>query len=188
MVSLTDEQILEGCIKNNRKAQRALFDKFAPTLLALCSRYARNRDEAQDILQDGFIKIFKNISQFGKKGSFEGWLKRIMINTAISSYRQNLKHYYHQDINEINEADIDEEESIIESEYSLDELLKLINELPDGYRIIFNMYVIEEYKHKEIAEILNIDIGTSKSQYARAKIYLQKKIEELNKKKYGALV
>lgn len=179
---LADEQIILGCIKNNRKAQKDLFDKYSSMLLALCSRYARNKSEAEDILQEGFVKIFMNIKQYSQKGSFEGWLKRIMINTAISSYHQNIKHYNHQPFDDIENINYyDEDDEIIDDEYSLDELLKLINELPDGYRLVFNMHVIEGYKHKEIAEMLNIDLGTSKSQFSRARTYLQKKLIEYKK-------
>ncbi|OFX42411.1 MAG: hypothetical protein A2046_13375 [Bacteroidetes bacterium GWA2_30_7] len=179
---LIDEQIILGCIKNNRKSQKELFDKYSSILLALCTRYARNKAEAEDILQEGFVKIFMNIKQFSQKGSFEGWLKRIMINTAISNYHQNIKHYNHQHFEDVEDINYyNEDDEIIEDEYSLDELLKLINELPDGYRIVFNMHVIEGYKHKEISEMLNIDVGTSKSQFSRARTYLQKKLKEYKK-------
>ncbi|HBF87106.1 MAG TPA: hypothetical protein DDX39_00580 [Bacteroidales bacterium] len=171
-------EVIAGCIKCNRKAQKMLFDKFSPVLFAICLRYSKSREEAEDVLQEGFVKIFSNIKQFKGEGSFEGWLKRIMINTAISNYRNSLKYYYHEEVENVSEEIANEEEP--DYEYSMNDLMQLINELPDGYRVIFNMYVIEEYKHKEIAEILDIDVGTSKSQFSRAKKMLQKKLVELS--------
>ena len=142
-------------------------------------RYALSTDEAQDILQDGFIKILKQINQFENKGSFEGWIKRIMVNTAITNYRKNLKHYNQFDIDDIHN-DVNSV-SMFNSDFTHEELLNLIRELPKGYRVIFNLYAIEGYKHKEIAEMLDIDITTSKSQYSRAKKALRKKMEEVSK-------
>lgn len=178
---LSEEQIITGCMKNSRKAQKALYDKYASTMFAICLRYGSNRAEAEDMLQDGFVKIFLNISQYSGKGSFEGWIKRIIINNAISVHRKNLKHYYHQPFDDVNENDIVEEEDLIEDELTYDELFSLINELPEGYKMVFNLHVIEGFKHKEIAEMLNIDQGTSKSQFSRARAFLKNKIKELKK-------
>lgn len=177
----SENQIIEGCVKCNRKAQKMLFDKYSPVLFAICLRYSKNREEAEDVLQEGFVKIYSNIKQYKGNGSFEGWLKKIMVNTAISNYRNSLKYYYHEEIGDLSEDISDEGEP--EYEYSFADLMRIINELPDGYRVIFNMYVIEEYKHKEIAEILDIDVGTSKSQFSRAKKMLQKKLFELSAKR-----
>ncbi|MBI4944794.1 MAG: RNA polymerase sigma factor [Bacteroidetes bacterium] len=176
------EQIIEGCARMDRKAQKKLYDKYASVLLGMCVRYANNRAEAEDVLQDGFVKIFFNIKQYNGTGSFEGWMKRIIINTAISNYRANLKHYYHMDVEDIKKTEIDET-SIDTSEFSREELLKIISNLPEGFRVVFNLYAVEGYKHKEIAEMLGIDIGTSKSQYSRAKALIQKKLYELSKLK-----
>ncbi|HBX51312.1 MAG: hypothetical protein A2275_14620 [Bacteroidetes bacterium RIFOXYA12_FULL_35_11] len=176
------EHIIEGCIRMDRKAQKMLYDKYAATFLGICVRYASHRAEAEDVLQDAFVKVFLNIRQYNRTGSFEGWMKRIIINTAISNYRANLKHYYHLDIDDIKKSEVDEN-TIETAEFSKEELLKVINSLPDGFRLIFNLYAIEGYKHKEIAEILDIDIGTSKSQYSRAKALIQKKLAELSKTK-----
>ncbi len=173
------EEIIESCKRNNRKAQRQLYDYYAPVLMGICIRYATSTDEANDILQESFIKIFRQIKQFENKGSFEGWIKRITVNTAISNYRKNLKHYNQYNIDDIYTDD--HSTSMYQSDYTHEELLKLIHSLPDGYRVVFNLYAIEGYKHKEIAEMLGIDIATSKSQYSRAKKVLRKKMEELSK-------
>lgn len=174
------EELIERCGRFDKLAQKKLYDKFAPRMFGLCLRYASSRAEAEDILQDGFVKIFMNIRQYNGSGSFDGWMKRVIINTAISNYRQNLKHYYHLDIDEIKKTEVDES-TVLTPEYTHEELLSVINELPPGFRLVFNMYAIEGYKHKEISEMLSIDIGTSKSQFSRAKVLIQKKLEELAK-------
>jgi RNA polymerase sigma-70 factor (ECF subfamily) len=176
-----EQQIIEGCLKNSRKAQKMLYDKYASKFLGMCVRYAKDKLEAEDILQDGFLKIFGRISQYSGLGSFEGWMKRIIVNTAITNYRQNLKHYYKQHIDEVNETDM--ESSFSEIEYTLDELLKVIQNLPPGYKMVFNMFAIEGFQHKEIAEMMGIDVTTSKSQYSRARKLLRQKLEELKKEK-----
>jgi len=173
------EEIIEGCKKNNRKAQKQLYEKYAPVLMGICIRYANSTDEAHDILQDSFIKILRQIKQFENKGSFEGWMRRIVVNTAISNYRKNLKHYNQYNIDDVYTDS--HSTSMFEADFTHDELLKIIHTLPDGYRLVFNLYAIEGYKHKEIAEMLNIDIATSKSQYSRAKKVLRKKMEEISK-------
>lgn len=174
----SEEQIIEGCRKNDRKAQKLLYDRYASVLLGICLRYTKCRAEAEDVLQDGFVKIFLRIRQYKAEGSFEGWMKRAMINTAISNYRKNLKHYYQQEIGDINESD--NNFRAIDSDFTCEEMLDIIRDLPDGYRIVFNLFAVEGYKHKEIAEILNIDISTSKSQFSRAKKIIQKKLEVLS--------
>ena len=173
------DKIIEGCKKGQRSFQKLLYDKYAPVLMGICMRYAYSTDEAEDVLQDSFVKIFKEISKFEKKGSFEGWLKRIVINTAITNYRKNQKRYNQQEIDSYNQQF--HSTSMYETDYTHEELLKIIQELPDGYRIVFNLYAIEGYKHKEIAEILGIDVTTSKSQYSRAKKAIRKKMEEISK-------
>jgi len=160
-----------------------LFDKYASTLLGVCMRYANSHDEAEDILQEGFVKIFMRISQYAGTGSFEGWMKRVMVNTALSHYRTNLKHLYHQNIDDVNETQIDEN-IISDSEFSEKEIMDIITALPDGFRIVFNLYAVEGYKHKEIADMLGIDVSTSKSQYSRAKKVIQQKLYELKKEEH----
>ncbi len=177
---LDEKEIIEGCCRNDRKAQKALYERYASVLLAVCIRYSGKRGEAEDILQDGLIKIYFNIKDFAGKGSLINWMKKIMVNTAITHYHRNLKHQYHQDIDDIREMDI-EGSSLNTSEFTREELFNVIKELPDGYRVVFNLYAIEGYKHKEIAEKLEIDVNTSKSQYSRAKGLIRKKLGTLNK-------
>jgi len=175
-----NKKIIEGCINKSRKAQKILYDRYSQILLGICCRYARDRSEAEDILQEGFIKIFSNIEQYSGLGSFEGWMKRIIVNTSITYYHKNVKHIHNEDINEIRETKI-EENNYEESDFTREELFNVISELPMGYKTIFNLYAIEGYKHKEIAEKLGIDINTSKSQFSRARKLIQKKLIELSK-------
>jgi len=154
---VVEESIIEDCIAGKRSAQSKLYKKCASTMLAVCLRYAGNRDEAEDIVQEGFIKVFQRISSFRKEGSFEGWIKRIMINQALNHYRKNRRQPYHSDIEDIDETEIldlevQEPMEIIPANI----LLSMIQNLPEGYRMVFNLYVFEEYSHKEIAESLNV--------------------------------
>ncbi len=178
---ITDDRLIDGCLTGDRNAQKSLFEKYRSTMLGVCMRYARDRDEAEDILMEAFVKVFLNIREFGFKGSFEGWIRKIMINTSINHYRKNLKTYYHSEINEVEEHEILEEESIT-GRFTADYLMSLINAMPDGYRMVFNLYEIEGYSHKEIAEMLGISVSTSKTQLFYAKKSLKKKIFENLKK------
>ncbi len=168
---MTLEQLIHECTKQNTKAQEQLYRLLAPKLFAVCLKYSRNYDEAQDNLQESFLIIFDKISQFKNKGSFEGWAKRVVINYTLQQYRN-------QNIFEIVSENIAEEETveIDNDEISLEFLTQIIQELPDRYRLVFNLYVIDDYSHKEIAEMLSINIGTSKSNLARAKGILKEKI------------
>ena len=166
-------QLIENCKIDDTKAQSELYKLFSSKLFAICLKYSRNYAEAEDNLQDAFLTIFKKIEQYKNKGSFEGWLKRIAINTALQRYR-NEKVF---DI--INENTIEEVEiEIDEDSISIDYLLQIIQELPDRYRLVFNLYVLDGYSHKEIANMLNINIGTSKSNLARARQILKQTIED----------
>ena len=166
------EQLIEQCKKNDVKAQSQIYTLFASKLFSVCLKYSRNNAEAEDNLQDAFVTIFKKISQFKNIGSFEGWMKRIAINTALQCYRS--KGVF--DI--VNENQIEDESlEIDEDTISIDFLLKIIQELPDRYRLVFNLYVLDDYSHKEIAEMLMISTGTSKSNLARARMILKEKIE-----------
>ena len=173
--------IIKLCKQMDKHAQKALYDAYAPILLGICMRYANSKAEAEDILQDGFVKIFINIKQYKESGSFEGWLKRIIVNTSITYLRLNKKRFYHLEISDI--QDNTYVNANINSDYTHAELLQTIRELPDGYKAIFNLFAIEGYSHKEIAGLLNIDVGTSKSQYSRAKKLLRKKLEKLSVEK-----
>ena len=173
-------KIIEECIKGKRHAQSKLYKKYAKTLLGICLRYSRNKSEAEDVLQEGFIKIFMHIKNFRQEGSFEGWMKRIMINTALLNSRDNLKHYFHADIDSLEDNFSTDTLFETDEKYSAKELMNLIQNLPDGYRIVFNLYVFDNYTHKEIAQMLGISEGTSKSQLARARKFLQNKIIKKN--------
>ncbi len=177
---ISEEQIIQGCINNDRYYQKLLFKKYRNKMLGICLRYAKNKDEAEDILIEAFLSVFSNISNFRNECNLEQWIKKITINTAINNYRKNLKHYYHLEITNYEDNYDLPTESI--DNLSVDEILKLIQELPQGYRTIFNLYAIEGYSHKEIANILNISEGTSKSQLFKARKLLQAKIKNLNKK------
>jgi RNA polymerase sigma-70 factor (ECF subfamily) len=170
------EELIEKCKDENAKAQGELYVLFSDKLFSVCLKYSRNSVEAQDNLQDAFLTIFKSIRQYKHKGSFEGWMKRITINTVLQKYR---KERFFEIVNE--EAIEDPEEvEIEENNLSLDFLLRIIQELPNRYRLVFNLYVLDGYSHNEIAEMLNITSGTSKSNLARARMILKTKIEEYN--------
>ncbi|WP_396156410.1 RNA polymerase sigma factor [Flavobacterium sp.] len=166
-------QLIIDCKKNDRKAQEQLYRLYASKLFSVCLKYSRSYSEAQDNLQDGFLLIFNKIEQFSFKGSFEGWLKRVMINHVLQQYRtQTLLRLVNEDVTKYEEIEIDDEN------ISLDYLLKIIQELPDRYRLVFNLYVMDDYSHAEIAEMLSINIGTSKSNLSRARLILKDKIEQ----------
>lgn len=166
------EELIVDCKKNDAKAQAQLYKLFAAKLFGVCLKYSANYAEAQDNLQDGFLIIFNKIEQFNFKGSFEGWAKRIMINNALQKYRG-------QRFLEIVGENIPEEESIEldDENISLDYLLSIIQELPERYRLVFSLYVLDDYSHKEIAEMLDITTGTTKSNLARARQILKEKID-----------
>lgn len=180
----SQEQLITGCSKGDRTLQRELYEKYAPGMLMVCMRYCKNRDDAEDILQEAFIKVFKNIDSFRGESTLGYWIKRIVINTALNYQRSKLYLFPMVDVNEINES---EPVEMILSNYQLKDLLKMIQTLPVGCQIIFNMYAIEGYKHREIAELLDISEGTSKSQYARARSLLQRMVadsDNINYEKY----
>lgn len=177
-----DQKIIEGCIKGKRHAQSMLYAKYAPTMLGICMRYARNKSEAEDILQDGFLKVFINLKTFRGEGSFEGWLKRIMVNTAITHNKQSMKHQYHTDIDVIEEkllVDENENDELTNIKLPQETLINMIQNLPEGYRTVFNLYVFENFTHKEISEMLDISVNTSKSQLSKARRNLVSKITQL---------
>lgn len=179
---MNEKQIIEGCLKHNAKAQKMLFETYAGFLLAVCMRYAGNRSEAEDIMQEVFIKIFFNIKEYSGSGSFKGWLRKIAVNTAITYYHRNLKYRLDVDIDDY--VSLETGTAGFEDDfYTSDELFRILNELPAGYRMVFNLYAVEGYKHREIAEMLGIDTNTSKSQYSRARAYIRAKLEELSRLK-----
>lgn len=163
------DDLINDCKIGKRKAQAVLYKRYASSLLGLCMRYSKTRDEAEDILQEGFIKIFNKIKSLEKSSSLEPWMKRIMINTAINSYHKNLKHYYTQDIDDIQIVDGEEEQSEYLPNVSPEMVLKSVQELPEGYRMVLNLYVFDGFSHKEIAEELSISVNTSKTQLLKAR-------------------
>jgi RNA polymerase sigma factor (sigma-70 family) len=181
-VMTSDREIIEGCARHERKAQRLLYQKYSGKLMGLCLRYAANRAEAEDILQESFIKIYFAIRNFSGSGSFEGWLKKITVNTAITHYHANLKFRHYVEIDEYVGSET-ESISFVENLFTAEELMNVLNELPGGYRIVFNLYAVEGYMHKEIADMLGIDTGTSKSQYSRARALIREKLEKLGRTK-----
>ncbi|MDD5569951.1 MAG: sigma-70 family RNA polymerase sigma factor [Bacteroidales bacterium] len=176
--ALEESVLIEGCKAGKRSFETELFNKYASAMLGICMRYARNKDEAEDIAQEGFVKVFLKIKEFRHEGSFEGWMKKIMVNTALNYHRNNLKHFFHKDIDEIEDRYETEEENYEEVNLREKELIEIIQSLPEGYRVVFNLYVFEEYGHKEIAESLGITESTSKSQLFKARRYLKKKVNE----------
>lgn len=174
---MTEEEIIRGCIEERNSCQKVLYDRYSPKMYALCLRYGRNSSEAQDMLQDGFIKVFDNIAQYGSKGSFEGWIRRIMVNTALNYCR---KIEFKQEVSNVDELYKITTESKAIANLSEKEILNAIQSMPDGYRIVFNLYVIEGYTHKEIAEQLNISDNTSRSQLSKARRLMQKLFKNLN--------
>ena len=170
---MTLEELILKCKKQDLKAQGELYKKFSGILFSVCLKYSPNYHEAEDSLQDAFITIFKRIEQFKGKGSFEGWMKRVTVNTVLQKYRKQKVFQL------INEEQL-EEEVVVEVEVNtvpLDYLLKIVQELPDRYRLIFTMYVLDNYSHKEISELVGISVGTSKSNLARARGILKTKVE-----------
>lgn len=181
---MDENELLSACIKGERIAQRQLYDYYAAKLMAVSLRYSKTRAEAEDILQESFIKVFKNLGKLRDRSNIGAWMKRIVINTAINHHRGKLYLFPMVDVNKINKS---YGEAVALSEYRLDELLEMIRELPSGCQLIFNLFAIEGFGHKEIAEKLNISEGTSKSQYSRAKMLLQKKITDDSKNSYEQL-
>lgn len=171
--------MVNECAKGNSKAQRALFDKFAPKMLAVCQRYLRNNQEAEDVLQDGFVKVFQKIVDFKMEGSLEGWIRRIVVNTALDTIRKNKKL-----LDDVQVEEVQYKVSFTDHQFDgmdLAQLMKLIDSMPDGYRIVFNMFAIEGYSHKEIADTLGVTENTSKSQYSRARAFLRTQLELLER-------
>jgi len=170
---LTERDLIMGCIREDRKCQVELFRRYSGKMLSVCRRYARHRLEAEDILQDAFVKVFNNMEKFQFKGSFEGWVRRIVINTALKNYQKSSFQKEQIGLDGYDDRSI-EPEAV--AQLARDEILELVNKLPTGYRVVFNLYVIEGYSHKEIAEMLNIGESTSRSQLVKARKMLKEQI------------
>jgi RNA polymerase sigma factor (sigma-70 family) len=174
--NISESDLIKGSIAGDRRMQEELYRRFAPKMYAVCLRYANNTNDAQDLLQEGFIKVYKNLHRFRAEGSFEGWVRRVFVNTSIEHFRKKtaqLSSVSEKEENTIEDADITALDSLAEKD-----IINLVQELSPGYRTVFNLYVVEGYSHKEIGEMLGISEGTSKSQLARAKSILQKKITQ----------
>jgi len=175
------ETILKGCRKGRRKSQELLYRRFASAMYGLCLQYASSEDDAQDILQDGFVKVFTKLDQVKKPEAFPGWIRRIMINTALERYRSQVAL---QPVEEIKGGIPGEEEDQIMNGLSSEELVRLIQGLTPRYRMVFNLYAVEGYSHQEISEKLGISVGTSKSNLSRARAILQEKVKKI----YGSAI
>lgn len=170
----SESDLIKGCIEGNPEMQKLLYDLYSSKMYGVCLRYAENAEDANDVMQEGFIKVYRSLPKFRAEGSFEGWIRRIFVNTSIEHYRKKTKKY---NITEVQENTIEDNELSALDSLATKDILNIINELSPGYKQVFNMHVVEGYSHKEIAEILGITEGTSKSQLARAKGVLKKIIE-----------
>jgi len=177
---LTEKDLILKCLKGDRVAQKELFERLAPRMMAVCQRYSRHKLEAEDMLQDGFVKVFTNLDKFNFNGSFEGWVRRIMVNTSLKSIAK--KSFQNESLGiEEGQQNIHLVQPEILAKLSAEEIEDLINQLPEGYKLVFSLYAIEGYSHKEISEMLNIEESTSRSQLVKARRMLQKKILDLKK-------
>jgi len=191
--NMTEELMLNGCLRNNASAQEALYDRFSPRMLGVCYRYAKNREDAEDMLQEGFIKVFTQIHQYRNEGALEGWIRRIIVHTCINILKKNKKFSDSVDIAHAHSIHVREE--MIPSIMQAKQVVECIRALPLGYKTVLNLYAIEGYSHKEIAFMLDIEESTSRSQYTRAKamleeILIRKKIIQKQVKKtnfFGAV-
>lgn len=178
MITISDTRLIEKCKKGKARYQKVLYDRYSCKVYPICYRYAKNEEDAKDILQETFIRVFNKLETFQDKGSFEGWIKRIAVNVAIRHYQNTVKKIDQHDIEKVQE--ISSQESIL-SELNAEDILKKISELPNGYRLVFNMYALEGYSHKEIAEKLGISEGSSRSQLTRARQALMEMLQPKTK-------
>jgi RNA polymerase sigma-70 factor (ECF subfamily) len=183
---MTEEAILIGCLKNQAAAQRELYNRYSPKMLAVCYRFAHNREDAEDMLQEGFIKVFSQIHTFQNKGAFEGWIRRIVVHTCINNLKKNKR--FNENIDILHAGSVQVREESVPAIVQAKQIVDCIRILPVGYRTVLNLYAIEGYSHKEIAGMLDIEESTSRSQYTRAKqmledILIKKKILQKPKEK-----
>jgi RNA polymerase sigma factor (sigma-70 family) len=168
-----EQELIKGCISGDSKAQKRLYDQYSKTMFGLCLRYSNSYDDAKDVLQDGFVKVFTKMNQFNSLGSFEGWMKRIFVNSALEFYRVNKNH--------MNQSDVEFASNNPHHDFTIEkisqkEILSILNKMSPGYRTVLNLFIIEGYSHAEIAEMMGISEGTSKSQLSRARVILQNEI------------
>lgn len=172
---MTDRELVQGCLRNDGAYQKLLYCTYSGKMFAVCLRYSRNREEAKDILQDGFVKVFQNLKSFKGEGSLEGWVRRIVVNTAISSLQ---KKWRKMEIQMDQEFEKDDDVPSVIDRMTENEMIRLLQQLPEGYRVIFNLFAIEGYSHAEIAELLGISESTSRSQLSKARKYIIKNVIE----------
>lgn len=168
---MTEEAILKGCLQNEPAAQRELYNRYSPKMLSVCYRFAHNREDAEDMLQEGFIKVFSQMHTFGNRGAFEGWIRRIIVHTCINILKKNKK--FNESVDIIHATAIQVREESVPSIVQAKQIVECIRMLPVGYRTVLNLYAIEGYSHREIGEMLDIEESTSRSQYTRAKAMLE---------------
>ncbi len=173
---VTEQELIERCRREDRRAQKLLYDRYTPKMFGVCRRYIKSREDAEDVLVEGFFKVFKNIHQFKGNGSFEGWIRRIMVNESLMYLRK--AHNFKLTV-EVSNIDI-KSKVTVEDELMAQDILNLLSKLPTGYRTVFNLFVLEGYKHREIAEMLGISINTSKSQLILAKKRLRAMVTSLD--------
>ncbi len=175
---MTELELIEACKRQDRRAQQLLFDRYSPTMYGVCMRYVKSREDAEDILVEAFFKVLTNIQNFKSEGSFEGWIRRIVVNESLMFLRK--QHNFNMTVEIDNQLDSEADPVTAVDELAAQDILNLLDGLPTGYRTIFNLYVLEGYKHREIADLLGISINTSKSQLILAKKRLQELLEELH--------
>jgi len=175
---LSEHELIRGCLRGSAQCQRELYERFAGKMFAVCLRYARTREDAADILQDGFMKVFAKLEQFQFQGSFEGWVRRVMVNTALRAYQKQRYDFELTGFERLPETPVDPDAVALLSEA---ELLNLVRNLPDGYRAVFNLVAIEGYSHAEAADLLGIQESTSRSQLTKARRYLEIEVGKLEK-------
>ena len=188
---MTEEAILIGCLNNDAIAQRELYNRYSPKMLAVCYRFAHNREDAEDMLQEGFVKVFLQMYSFENRGAFEGWIRRIVVHTCINILKKNKK--FNESVNIIHATGVQIREDSVPAIIQAKQVVECIRMLPFGYRTVLNLYAIEGYSHREIANILDIEESTSRSQFTRAKamledILIRKKILQKPKQHIGWLV
>jgi RNA polymerase sigma factor (sigma-70 family) len=187
---MTEEAILKGCLENDATAQRELYNKYSPKMLSVCYRFAHNREDAEDMLQEGFIKVFTQIHSFESRGAFEGWIRRIIVHTCINILKKHKK--FNESVDIIHATGLQVREETVPSVIQAKQVVECIRMLPIGYRTVLNLYALEGYSHREIAGMLGIEESTSRSQYTRAKamledILIKKKILQMPKQNVSLL-
>ena len=168
---MTEEVILEGCLRNDPNAQRELYNQYSPKMLAVCYRYAHNREDAEDMLQEGFIKVFLQLRTFENRGSFEGWIRKIIVHTCINILKKNKK--FNESVDLIHASSVQIREESVPAVVQVKQIVESIRSLPIGYRTVLNLFAIEGYSHREISQLLDIEESTSRSQFTRAKSMLE---------------